>query len=219
MKIVHFYEIGAYKGRTLEIAREQLDALGDQVKVRFFAFECYPVYVKMLRKKFRNDERIAIIPKAIWSGKGKAPFYLSTVNKVGHSMYPGKTGVDKEHPIEVPTILFSDWYAKITEVPHIRIMNVNIEGAEVNLFKDLMVHNLVRDFALYLFSDDEPYPVDVFKVDELKPHAKRFIDTIRRLKLRTGKLHHVNVDGNFPIAEFVAHKLGLEPPVFKEDEE
>lgn len=205
MKIVHFYEIGAYKGRTLDVALDQLKDM--DISLRVFAFEPFPVYFKCLRKKFGEDKRVNLYQKAIWNAAGELNLYLSSVNKVGHSLYKTKQGVNAESPIQVETITLSSFIKGVKEVPHIRIANVNIEGAEVNMFDDLRDHNMMDAFALYLFSDDEPYPVDVFKVKELASRAPSFVQSLKSAGIRTGKLHHTSLDTNYDIAAFLRRKL------------
>jgi FkbM family methyltransferase len=123
-----FVDCGAFRGKALNWARKRY---GD--KCSLYAFECNP------RIPHSYGKDVKIIEKAVWVSDGNLRFYMNIKKPTieGHSVYKNKTtgNLDKEHPVIVESIDFSNWLKKTFNEKDIVIVKMNIEGAEYDVLE------------------------------------------------------------------------------------
>jgi len=81
----------------------------------------------------------------------------------------------------VDSILFSDWVSKnISNIREsVNILKINIEGAELYLFRDLHSSGLIND--IHIFAGHHSH--DILKVGELENNVDEYFELIKDIKI------------------------------------
>jgi FkbM family methyltransferase len=175
-KIIYF-DVGACIGETITPVLEKFNPL--KIEYEIYAFEAFPKNVMQLRKKVK-DPNLHIIECAL--GLNQNCYLFLSKNHLSHSIYSSKLNVDPLKSIKIPMIKFSDWgiqHPKLFTPETIRIMKLNIEGAEYDVIKELYNSGFYKQLTMITFgcSRHGRYPVDLDKVN-LNDIQKQEIITI-----------------------------------------
>jgi len=121
------------------------------------AFEPNSHAYEILQEKFKNSNRVKCIPKGV-SGKessGIRKMFLhehakkdQVLYSSGSSIIKDKKNVDNDNFVEVEMINLCDFLKAFKK--KIKVLKVDIEGAEVELLNDLIDDGLTRDIS-YIF--------------------------------------------------------------------
>lgn len=124
-------DVGAYKGKTAEVYRAKFP------NAEIYCFEPFPDSVAALQRKFSDDERVSIVPKAVAEESGRRTFYVNEYDATnsllprpgsGKRYYPKKAGPKETVEVEVITL---DEFAAANEIPTIDILKLDIQGGEL----------------------------------------------------------------------------------------
>jgi len=137
-----FIDLGAYHG---QMAQRFLSKKENPNEWECILFECNPLlsdYKYSLANAF-------IIKKAAWIEDGEIPFYLSKTHPAmsqGSSCYEKKlTGnLDKERPVNVQTIDFSQWLKDRFDHRDYIVLKMNIEGAEYKILPKMFLDGTIN---------------------------------------------------------------------------
>jgi len=121
------------------------------------AFEPNKHAYNILQEKFQNNNRVKCIPKGVAGKKssGIKKMFLhehAEKNQVlyssGSSIIEDKENVNKNNFIEVEMVNLCEFLKLFKK--KVKVLKIDIEGAEVELLNDLMDENLIRDIP-YIF--------------------------------------------------------------------
>jgi FkbM family methyltransferase len=140
-----------------------------------YGFEAAFGYYDNMKNFFELNEQVDIIHGAICDSHGDQVKLYHAQNTVGHSIFPTKVNVDTSDFEIVNGIVFSEWLKEnnIELNDCFNILKLNIEGAELHLINDIVQHDLVKYFSVFLGS-----ALDVKKIEELKDKSEEFINLI-----------------------------------------
>jgi len=133
------FDIGANKGDT---TRQYKKMFPDST---IYSFEPFPESLKLLKKKFKNDTKVKIIPLAVADKSGERTFYLNKIDAT-HSLlprprtkrryYPKKSGPESQILVNVTTI---DEFINCNKIDALHILKLDIQGGE-----RMALHGAVR---------------------------------------------------------------------------
>ena len=172
MKFV-YYDLGLYRGVELSwMVDIILPSLGIK-NYHAYGLEACKAYADKLKNKYKNNDRVTIIHGAIASKNERKKLYYAP-NALGHSIYSTKKNVTEQYE-EVDGIVFSDWLRKNTPnfEKNFNVIKVNIEGAEWDLFNDLVSNKLNEHIKIFCGAGH-----DVEKVGELKNQIGEYYDLL-----------------------------------------
>jgi FkbM family methyltransferase len=147
-----------------------------------YAFECHPDHqdeLTEMSKKFG----FTFINKAAWIRNETRLFYLGTKNRTAASTVhkSKKRKIDKENPISVECLDFSQWVVENFDKDQLIVCKMNIEGAEYQVLPKMLRDNSI-DYINYLFcSWHQSKIAGVGK----EVHARLMKQVSRRTKLLT----------------------------------
>jgi FkbM family methyltransferase len=136
-KRITYIDIGLHKeapeiGMMISICQ----SLG--IEYRIYGYEPCPDYLHHLRGKFEDDPCVTIRGIAISDYNGIGRLYMTEqFNGEGNSIYATKNNVDPSRYYMVEVAALSDELETI-ERHDLTILKYNIEGAELNMMKDLI---------------------------------------------------------------------------------
>jgi FkbM family methyltransferase len=191
-------------GKILELEIEPADYvidcganIGEIVNLFHFhganviAFEPNKHAYEVLLRRFKNINNIKCIPKGV-SGKKSAGIRKMFLHEqaeenqvlysTGSSILEDKQNVNKENFIEVEMVdlcKFLKYFKK-----KVKVLKIDIEGAEIELLNDLMDENLIRDIP-YIFVETHER-----KIPSLR-------DTTAALKKRIEQEEYLNINLNW----------------------
>lgn len=123
--------------RILELgSRDGLDAiqLRDHFDAEVAAFECNPPQVRVCENRLKFEDRIELVPKAVWHETGEIPFYPVVNGNHGassafkaDSKYPYESYVQAE--TMVPCVRLDEWILENDFVPDLICMD--LQGSEL----------------------------------------------------------------------------------------
>lgn len=132
-----FIDAGFYNGGVLTkyIDRKILDPTWT-----ILAFEPNPEIEAATRiKDFFGDYNIKLIKKAAWTKNGKMTFHIG--GRHDSASLEGTTGHSEKKDVEVTSIDFSDFVAKLPEA--YIILSMDIEGAEFFVLEKMLEDNSI----------------------------------------------------------------------------
>lgn len=135
--------------------RGEISELFARTGAEVYAFEPDPVAFSLLKVRFRGNQNIHCIQKAVWVETGSVELYLhpgqdgtNSDFTVSSSIVKEKENVSDQHKIEVEAI---DLIAFIKNLDKkISILKMDIEGAEIEILEKLIAEKLYKDIGLIL---------------------------------------------------------------------
>ncbi len=150
--LVRYFDLGTFKGGELSRMNTLLAKHPQVTAYEMYGFEAHPKLARHCRLKFLFNKRVNIVNTALGDSEGECTLYLNR-NLVGSSIYAGKNNVIAGREITVPKQKLSDWLRahQLTDAGQsFNIIKSNIEGAELEVWNDLVNEKLVSLFDLWL---------------------------------------------------------------------
>jgi len=187
---VVFFDLGAYIGDSIERFLKISKALDFDYKI--FSFEPNRRNYKTCIKKFHNNDNIVIYPIGI-AGTEKHFKLYDPERLVGCSIYKDKYNIDNTKFEIIPCVRFSYIYKTIGNIydADITILKMNIEGAELDVVRDLDKNNLFDNFDI--FCNIAPsWTKDILKCESLKKYKSELDEILsnRSIKIIKEKMLH-----------------------------
>ena len=137
-----FIDCGGHVGESILLFKKS--KLYDK-SYKIFSFEPVPY----LAEYYKDWKGISFLQRAVWIYDGTIDFYLSKKLDDGNTLFKGKKtgGVDKENPIKVVCIDFSEWLYWRFDTDDYIILKMDIEGAE---FK--VLYKMIEDKTIDLIN-------------------------------------------------------------------
>ncbi len=150
--LVRYFDLGAHKGGEITRMRKLLAQEPLVTDYAMHAFEAHPGLARRMRLRYTFNNNIHIEQCALGSSDGECTLFLNR-NLVGSSIYSGKNNIIPGREVTVPSRKLSDYLD--TELPKdwtqdFNIIKSNIEGAEWEVWHDLLDNDLVKHFNLWL---------------------------------------------------------------------
>jgi FkbM family methyltransferase len=128
---------------------------------RVHAFEPDPVAFEMLGKRFAGAANVTCHNVAVSNRAGRMRLYFRRehasdplVYSVGSSLEAGKSDVDREAFVEVDVVPFADF---VVRFPRVRLLKLDIEGAEADVLGDLLEKDLLGRIDLVVVETHEEW--------------------------------------------------------------
>ena len=200
-KIIHYYDLGLYKGGEIEIFINI--CIKNNWDYRVYGVEAHPEYARTLHNKYIDNPKVNIFNYAISQKQEKIKLYLAPSNGgEGNSIYRTKNNVIDDH-YEIQGILFSDM---LDNYPNFKtqfnILKFNIEGAEWPLMNNLIDNDLHRYFNIICGAG-----TDIPKVEELKPYLNQYNKLLEDNKIKMYRFCDVNTHYNDDIENLIKIQL------------
>jgi FkbM family methyltransferase len=177
-----------------------LDILPQFGEFKIYAFEPHPRWYKCLRQY-----NIEIFPVAISDKKEKARLYHCP-NEVGHSLFKSKENVTDRY-FEIDCITFSDFIETIPDYKSaLNIVKINIEGAEILFFRDIIKNGLLRYISIFLGTGH-----DIEKVGELKDHVQGYYSMLNDNNIVIHRFSDWKPEKNVDIGAMISLEIQKRP--------
>ncbi len=149
-----------------------------------FAFEPDPVAFESLSRRMGNFDNVRLLNQAVSSSDGTMKLYFRDQRNddpldysQGSSLHSGKTDISLNHSVDVKVVRLRTF---LEQFERIRILKMDIEGAECDVLDDLLESDLLRRIDLVLVETHEEW------IPETIPRMQRI-----RLKLNEQGHNHV----------------------------
>ncbi|MBC8147218.1 MAG: hypothetical protein H8E98_04460 [Bacteroidetes bacterium] len=168
MKKLNYIDLGTHKGQEIDVLLNQYKYNKDKYDLHIYAVEANIKLYENLCVKYKDLKNIRIFNSAITNTNGRVNFYLTDHGTLlGSSIFPTKRGVTNDQNYFVNGITFHKFIRDcVTDFDtSINVLKLNIEGAELYVYEDLVRCNLLPKFKLIC---GHPHH-DIEKVSELEP--------------------------------------------------
>lgn len=150
-----FIDAGAHTG---DITASVLQAAAEcGRRISCYMFEPWPKLHDSLCRRFADDSRVkAIECKAVCAVTKPLQLYPETTRFLGTSIYASKHNVSRADAVTVAGVAFHEWFFATfpSRAGRLFVLKVNIEGAELDLYRCMHVHGLFDMFSAILVSND-----------------------------------------------------------------
>lgn len=188
--LVRYFDLGTFKGGELSRMNR---LLADEPLVsdyELYGFEAHPKLARHCRIKFCLNKRVTIINKALGENDGECTLFLNR-NLVGSSIYSGKNNVIPGREITVPKQRLSAYLKQHSlDQPgtSFNIIKSNIEGAEWEVWHDLLAAGQVPLFNLWL-GPSEGYDGWAEDFKKIKGMEDKAVELGESFKLHNAYVH------------------------------
>lgn len=182
-------EIGGHSGVTTALALERSNC-------NVIVLEPNPVLRAELSERFKHSPRVSIVEAALWNESDRRTFFCSREGHSGaNSLHKDKFDLQGADEIQVNCIKASDMIMVVRAMTGPIMMNLNCEGAELEILNDLMDTGLHTEVKIFV------------KCHQTKmPNPERYVRMFERMDA-------LGVDylvGMYSEAWHAADKLGME---------
>jgi FkbM family methyltransferase len=155
------------------------------------AFEPDPMAYKMIQKRFKGNDRIEIINKAVSHEASTAKLFFhadqqqsgNSAFTVSSSIIQDKKNINTENSIEIETVDLDSFITNLDR--KVDILKMDVEGAEIEILKKLIKNETYKNIGLILVETHETkIPGHKEKVADLKA-------TLSRLNIENIKLNWI----------------------------
>lgn len=182
-KTINYIDLGVHHGQEIDLLVSQYYEVADRVNLNIYGIEANPIISNTLIKKYSEfNDMIHIFNYAVTNlDDNIVKLYLTTNEYLGSSIFATKHNVAPEY-LSVNTIKLSSFIYKY--IPDffnsINILKLNIEGAELYVYKDLIESNMLNKFNLLCGHPSH----DIEKVSELYNQRDEYYNI-----LKTNNIH------------------------------
>lgn len=175
--MIRYFDLGtAYNGNEL---RQMIQHVFPSIQSPYecYAFEGCKENYKQISMNMRHP-KIKFYNYLIADREGVCKLYFAT-NPSGHSIYEGKKNICESKEYELnPCTRFSVWLKDNFDDldTSFNILRYNIEGAELDLFRDLDKEDMFKYFKIIKGSSGN----DIIKCVEIKDKLSEFQDICRK---------------------------------------
>jgi FkbM family methyltransferase len=131
---------------------------------RVVAFEPQPQFAQLLNELKGNLklDNVTVEPKAVFSKPGQADLFVPKGHSPGASLVSKSVGASEFETISVPMIRLDDYFS---ESERITFMKVDVEGAELEVFKGAA--RILREQSPLLIFESENRHLDGARVEDV----------------------------------------------------
>ena len=137
----YFLDLGGNDSCSAKIWRKMYDP---KAEYKIYTFEPEPDF----EQYYQTIENHVLIPSGVWIEDGLMHFYQDILDsrKAGGSMMQDKfsSNLDKEHPITISTVDFSQWLIHNFNMNDEVIVKMDIEGAEYQVIPKMFDDNTLQ---------------------------------------------------------------------------
>lgn len=176
MKKINYIDLGARAGEEIDLLLTQFGQHKSEFILSIYAIDADTSWTNVLLQKYRDHKNVHIFNVAICNIDAPTILYLDIQQRLGSSVFPSKTNVDKNTYIKVPGQKLSSIIKN--NIPDfdtsINILKLNIEGAELLVYRDLIENNLLKSFGIICGHPTH----DIYKVPELAANIPEYLDIL-----------------------------------------
>ncbi len=137
-----FIDCGAWEGSSIKAFKRHYENSDDYI---IYAFECEPRLRKSM-KSLSNKYKFRFIDKAVWISNDSIQLYpgKGKYTQSGSVIASKKKYIDKENPIIVDAVDFSQWIMDNFHKDSYMICKMNIEGAEYDVLEKMIKDGSIK---------------------------------------------------------------------------
>lgn len=184
MKLINYIDIGLWKyPAEIEMIRSDVFNSSDNIKLKIYGIEAHPKFAENAKNIYQGKQNIKISNIAISNKKGIEKLYISTSSNlygIGNSIFKTKNNVDQNTYLEVNSNTLSNYiHENQIDLKNAtcNILKVNIEGAELYLWEDLIKNNIHEYFQIICGYHKH----DIYKVKELDSKIDHYNKLLEKL--------------------------------------
>jgi len=167
---VYYFDLGLYNATELKWITEDIFPELNITNYHAYGFEPCKKSYESINQYFKNNNKITILNKAISNNSETKKLYYSMESDEGHSLYSSKFNVSEKNYEYVECIKFSEFLYSLKDINKtFNIVRLNIEGAEWDLFNDLINAGLKDNINIFCGAGD-----DVKKIEEYKSRINEY---------------------------------------------
>ena len=177
MKVINYIDLGVHHGQEIDLLLEQYIPYQDLYQLNIYGIEANPSISNALIEKYSDYSHIVQIFNYAISDtdKEKVNLYLTPDTQLGSSIYPTKKNTTNQY-VQTTSIKLSTFISEYVKnfKNSINILKLNIEGAELLVYKDLVENQITDNFKIYCGHPSH----DIEKVPELHNKLTEYYDII-----------------------------------------
>lgn len=178
MKIINYIDLGVHHGNEIDLVLSQYDSYKSEYDLRVYGIEANNSFINLLNDKYSKHDFVHIFNYAVTDTDDvMTKLFLSTDKKrIGSSIYRTKFNVSDTYT-EVMSITLSTFIRRFIKdfENSINILKINIEGAELLVYQDLIKNSLNDKFSIYCGHPGHDIE-KVYELKELKPEYYNIVN-------------------------------------------
>lgn len=203
---IRYFDFGLHTGTELMWVQDILPKFGDDYEI--YGFEACKKYYDLVKseKQYKLDKKHTKIYHLAISATNEDIKLYHHKNSVGHSIYDSKNGIAKDSFEIVKGVKFSDWLNEqgIILEDSFNIIRVNIEGAEYDMFNDIIENNLHSKIAIFCGDGKDTAKIgELVKSGKARNHHKKLL----RLGIKIHRYVDYKPEGNVDLEELITAKM------------
>ena len=177
-RIINYIDLGVHYGEEIDLLLEQYIPYQDLYELNIYGIEANPIISNALLEKYTEySDIVQIFNYAIYNKNNEeVNLYLTPNTQLGSSLYPTKKNTTEQY-IKTPSIKLSSLIKNHIKNFNnsINILKLNIEGAELLVYKDLIKNSLTDKFKIYCGHPSH----DIEKIPELYSKREEYYNIIK----------------------------------------
>tara|TARA_R110002012_G_C11578522_1_gene605139 strand:- start:130 stop:738 length:609 start_codon:yes stop_codon:yes gene_type:complete len=175
MKQINYIDLGVHSGEEIDIVLNDYNQYKEKFKLSIYGVEADVDWCSQLKYRYEDWEEVKIYNKAISNDNKEIKLFLDN-KRLGSSIFPTKRNVTDKY-ILVQGIKITDFIKKyINDFENsINVIKLNIEGAELLVYQDLIDNNMLQYIDLFCGHPSH----DILKVNELSDKIEEYFNIIK----------------------------------------
>ena len=182
-KTINYIDLGVHHGQEIDLLLEQYIPYQEIYNLNVYGIEANHIISDALINKYSEYSHIVkIFNYAIYDEDDKEMnLYLTPDIQLGSSLYSSKRNTTKQY-VKTKTIKLSSFIKKSIKNfdDSINILKLNIEGAELLVYKDLIKNSFTSKFKIYCGHPSH----DIEKIPELYDKREEYYGIIKENKFK-----------------------------------
>tara|TARA_B100000427_G_C15348271_1_gene524251 strand:- start:239 stop:844 length:606 start_codon:yes stop_codon:yes gene_type:complete len=181
---VNYIDLGVHEGEEIDLVLEHYFDYQDKYELRVYGVEANPSLCEYLEQKYEYFDEVKIFNNAISNTSDYIDLYLGE-GTLASSIFATKNNVT-DKTVRVLSHKFSDFVNDNVEEfnTSVNVLKLNIEGAELDVYEDLIETDLFKDIDLFCGHPSH----DIEKVAELEPKRERYYSLLEEYDIKLSYL-------------------------------
>tara|TARA_B100000287_G_C20462270_1_gene713842 strand:+ start:292 stop:906 length:615 start_codon:yes stop_codon:yes gene_type:complete len=178
---VNYIDLGVHEGEEIDLVLDHYKDYKDKFDLSIYGVEANPKLYEDLEQKYKHFDEVKIFNNVISSASGcYIDLYLGKAT-ISSSIFATKSRVT-DKTVRVLSHKFSDFVNDNVEEfnTSINVLKLNIEGAELDVYEDLIETDLFKDIDLFCGHPSH----DIEKVAELEPKRERYYSLLEEYDIK-----------------------------------
>lgn len=182
--VINYIDLGVHRGDEIDLLLNQYEPYVNEYDLNIYGIEANTNISELLIQKYSNINYIQIFNYAVTDKDNiETNLFLPIESRtlLGSSIYQSKVNVTDSY-IKVTSITLSTFIRQYIQNfdSSINILKLNIEGAELLVYQDLIKNNLKNKFSIFCGHPSH----DIEKIPELESVKEEYYSIVKDFNLQ-----------------------------------